>query len=70
MAGPSNFDFESFKQELLKEIRDETWQMIRDMVAEMVGKMPFNEENFETITIIGEPFKEKLNAQVDLTESE
>ena len=34
MAGPSNFDFESFKKELLEEIRDEARQIVRDMMAE------------------------------------
>ena len=48
MAGPSNFNVESFKQKLLKEFGDETGQMIRDMVAEMVRKMPFNEEDFKS----------------------
>ena len=35
MAGPSDFDFESFKKELLEEIRNEAQQMIRDMMAEL-----------------------------------
>ena len=35
MAGPSNFDFESFKKELLEEIRNEARQMIRDMMTEL-----------------------------------
>ena len=35
MAGPSGFDSESFKKELLKEIRNEAQQMIRDMMAEL-----------------------------------
>ena len=34
MAGPSNFDFESFKKKLLEEIRDETRQIVRDMIIE------------------------------------
>ena len=34
MAGPSSFDSESFKKELLKEIRDEAQQIVRDMMAE------------------------------------
>ena len=70
MAGPYNFDFKSFKQELLKEMRDETRQMIKDMVAEMVGKMSFGGQNSKTRTIVGEPFKEKLKALVDPNESE
>ena len=77
MAGPSNFDFESFRRELLKEMRDDMQQMrddmrqlIRDMVAEMVGKMPFGGQNLETKTVVGEPSKEKLKAPVDPTESE
>ena len=57
MLGPYNFDFESFKKELLKLIEDETRQMVRDMVVEIVGKMPFNKEDFETRSIVGEPFK-------------
>ena len=59
MVGPSNFDFESFKQKLLKEIGDETRQIIRDMVAEMVGKMPFNKEDSKTRTVLGKPQKGK-----------
>ena len=35
MAGPSGFDSESFKKELLEEIRNEARQMIRDMMAEL-----------------------------------
>ena len=35
MVGPSDFDFESFKKELLEEIRNEAQQMIRDMMAEL-----------------------------------
>ena len=35
MAGPSDFDFESFKKELLEEIRDEARQIVRDMMAEL-----------------------------------
>ena len=61
MAGP--FDFESFKKELLKEIRDDMRQMIKDMFAEVVGKMPTNEEDTETMTFLGEPLKEKLKAR-------
>ena len=35
MAGPSDFDFESFKKEFLeKKIRDEARQIVRDMMAE------------------------------------
>ena len=34
MAGPSGFDSESFKKELLEEIRNEARQMIRDMMTE------------------------------------
>ena len=40
MSGPSNFDIESFKQEILKEFRDEIQQMLRDMVSKIVGKRP------------------------------
>ena len=43
--------------------------MIRDMVAEMVGKMPFGEQDSETRIIPGKPMKEKLKAPVDQTES-
>ena len=70
MAGSSDFDFESFKKELLKEIRDETRQIVRDMMAKMVGKMPFDEEETKTRTVLGEPLKEKLKASADPTESE
>ena len=35
MVGPSGFDSESFKKELLEEIRNEARQMIRDMMAEL-----------------------------------
>ena len=35
MAGHSNFDFESFKKELLKEIRNKTRQIVKDMMAEL-----------------------------------
>ena len=69
IIGPTNFDFESFKKEILKEIEDKTWKMIRDMITEMVEKMPLGEEEFKTRTIVGEPFKEKLKASVDPTES-
>ena len=70
MTGPFNFDFESFKQELLKEMRDKTWQMIRDMVAEMVGKMTLGGKNSETRTVVDEPSKEKLKAPADPTRLE
>ena len=53
MAGPYNFDFETFK----KEIKDDMRQMVRDMFTEMVGKMPINEEDSQTRTILGEPPK-------------
>ena len=66
MARPSNFDFETFK----KEIKDDMWQMIRDMFAEMVGKMSVNEEDSQTRTILGEPLKEKLKAPADRIEPE
>ena len=35
MAGPSGFDSESFKKELLEEIRNGARQMIRDMMTEL-----------------------------------
>ena len=35
MAGPPGFDSESFKKELLEEIRKEARQMIRDMMTEL-----------------------------------
>ena len=66
MAGPSNFDFKTFK----KEIKDDIRQMVRDMFTEMVGKMPINEEDYQTKTIIGEPPKEKLEAPAELIEPE
>ena len=34
MAGPFNFNFESFQKDLLEEIRNEARQMVRDMMAE------------------------------------
>ena len=34
MAGPSGFDSESFKKELLEEIRNEARQIVRDMMVE------------------------------------
>ena len=64
MAGSSNFDFKIFK----KKIKDDMRQMVRDMFAEMVGKMPLGEEDSKTRTILGKPIKEKLKAPVDLTE--
>ena len=38
MAGSSGFDSESFKKELLEEIRNEARQMIRDMMTELRGE--------------------------------
>ena len=66
MAGPSNFDFDTFK----KEIKDYMQQMVRDMFVEMVGKMPINEEDSQTRTVLGEPPKEKLKAPADPTKLE
>ena len=66
MAGPSDFDFKTFK----KEIKDDMRQMVRNIFIEMKGKMPVNEKDFKTRTILGEPPKEKLKAPVDLTEPE
>ena len=40
------------------------------MFAEIIGKMPTNEEDTETRTVLGEPLKEKLKAPIDLTELE
>ena len=70
MAEPSNFDVESFKKELLKEIGEDMRRMVRDMFAEMVGKMPTNEKDSQIRTVLGEPPKEKLKAPADLTEPE
>ena len=70
MVGTYDFDFESFKKKLLKEIGDKTRQIVRDMMAKMIKKMPFNEEDTETRTILGKPLKEKLKAPVDSTEPE
>ena len=70
MASPSNFDVESFKKQLLKEIGDETRQIVRDIMAKMIRKMPFDEEDTETRTVLGEPLKEKLKAPADPTEPE
>ena len=44
--------------------------MIRDMVAEMVGKLTLGGKNSETRTVVGEPSKEKLKAPVDPTRLE
>ena len=66
MVGPSNFNFKTFKNE----IKDDMRQMVRDMFAEMVGKMPVNEEDSQTRTILGEPPKENLKAPVDPIEPE
>ena len=40
------------------------------MFAKMVGKMPVNEEDSQTKTVLGEPLKEKSKAPVDPTEPE
>ena len=69
MARPSDFDFESFKKELLKAIRDETRKIVKDMIVKMIGKMSFNEEDTETRSVLGEPLKEKLKAPAYLIES-
>ena len=72
MVGPSDFDFdfESFKKELLKEIEDETRQIVRDMMAKRLGKIPLDEEDTETRTILGKPLKEKLKAPANLIKPE
>ena len=70
MARPSDFDVETFKKELLKEIGDDMRQIIRDIVAEMVRKIPFGEQDSETRIVPSKHVKEKLKALVDLTESE
>ena len=70
MVGPSDFDFESFKKELLEEIKDEARQIVRDMMAKRIKKMPLDEEDTETRTVLGEPLKEKLKALADPTELE
>ena len=70
MVEPSDFDFKSFKKELLKEIEDETWQIVKDMIAKRIGKMPLDEEETETIIVLAEPLKEKLKAPADLIEPE
>ena len=64
------FDVESFKKELLKEIRNEARQIVRDMMDKRIGKMPLDEEDNKTRTVLGEPPKEKLKALVDLIEPE
>ena len=38
-------------------------------MAKIIGKMSFNKKDTETITVLGEPLKEKLKAPVDPTES-
>ena len=45
-------------------------QIIRDMVTEILGKMPLAEQDSEIITVVGEPLKGKLNAPAYPTESE
>ena len=35
MSGPSNFDSESFKQDILKKFRDEMRQMFENMIAKV-----------------------------------
>ena len=40
------------------------------MMAKMIGKMPFDEEDTETRTILGKPPKEKLKALTYLIEPE
>ena len=40
------------------------------MMAKMIGKMPFDEEDTKTRTVLGEPLKEKLKAPADLIEPE
>ena len=42
--------------------------MVRDIFAEMVGKISVNEEDSQTRTVLGEPPKEKLKAPADPTE--
>ena len=59
MSKPSNFDLESFRQELLKEFRNDVRQICTEMVVEMFGKRPMKENDFETRIIVGEPHKGK-----------
>ena len=66
MAGPSDFNFETFK----KEIKDDMCQMVRDMFIEMKEKRLIKEENTKTRTVLGEPPKEKSKTPADSTEPE
>ena len=66
MAGPSDFDFETFK----KEIKDDMCQMVKDMFIEMKEKRLIKEENTKTRTVLGEPLKEKLKTPANLIEPE
>ena len=44
--------------------------MCTNMFAEIARNRPIDEEDFETRTIVGEPFKEKLKAVGDSIEPE
>ena len=70
MSGLFDFNYDSFKQEILKELRDEIRQMCIDMIAKIAGKRPIEEEDFEIRIIIGEPLKEKLKVTGDSAKPE
>ena len=45
MSGPSNFDLESLRQEILKEFRDNVRQMCREVIVEMFGERHMERED-------------------------
>ena len=50
MSGPSNFDLESLRQEILKELRDNVRQTCRGVLAEMLGERSRErEDDMETV---------------------
>ena len=50
MSGPSNFDLESLRQEIMKEFRDNVRQICREMIIDMFGERPRErEDDMETV---------------------
>ena len=50
MSGPSNFDLESLRQEILKELRDNVRQTCIEVLAEMLGeRLREREDDMETV---------------------
>ena len=45
MSGPSNFDLESLRQEILNELRDNMRQTCREVLVEMLGEKPRERED-------------------------